>query len=1300
LIPSTVGQAGHELTVQVIEGRSLAALDAAGIMSDATSDPYISLVFPGSQPVSVSRPPLAYPATALRWPRCAYSLSACPQTNMRKSTCNPRWHEKLVLPMFLPAMQDTVKVCCWDWNATGADEAIGVAQLTHSEVVDRKWEDPRWLHLYGGPTEGSNMRSELANSMNEGLTPGTHYRGSILMCAEDREEDEPKAVGNEGHGLFGRGQTHELLIAEDEVPEGPVNTTWVLWLDVLEGNDLPVEDMGSVIVEIGHWRAQTSVKRAFTPTGEESADFRNGRIVWYEMLELRVQLPNDIRQVPDIFISIMQGKQRKSYLRYRPFCPHGTSELQAAIRRKEMLLPIPGNGAFLREKSKAWGSARQGETWMMPKWQFLKVDPFSGAGKEEFAGNLLFGIGFGREVDLPHPPRAKLIRPTFENGRQELYTVRAHIYQARDLPSADENGASDPYVMLRVAGHPYQMTDTKFETRFPVWYQTLTFDGVSLPAPDDITRNLGPMLTLLIMDEDESLLSNERDGDFLGRVQVPSGTVNQSNMPSQPTWYDVFSGNSNMTKGQLLVSFQLIPSSLGIERFPLPTNPLNPDYPLTPKMRQCMIEIVLMGARGLLNSSLAKSEPRYIKLSVEGVALSRETSTHVTKKSNRPTQCDPNFLEMIKIKAAIPEEAMFLPVINVSVLEAVFFGMSETTLSTCAIDLSPYIPWDDQARRTMEAKAGVGLDAAGRLEIKDPPVPVPMSQPELEPEPELEPGVGQLIPVANSDTAGLGIAVGGVDVEMLDSDEDDSDEDDDDDDETQPTLLVDPQKRNRSFLCFGKGDSKDIPLEAMSYEQQQQAKASELEDAAAAVKARNAAKKRAVGSAPKYATDTYDMSEAWTKGRKVYDDELEDTMKTPNRGSPFEQWTLMAGQAKGDGAMEYPAGQLKALISIVPLDDPSCKVPYPIDVKALINKKPEALLCRVYIISATGLVSRDSDGGSDPYLKLRLGRKEINDSKNKKSETLNPQFRSMFEFEFLLPGEAQLHIELYDWDMLGFDEMIGATAVDLENRWFSKEWRSIGAATEKKAPHMRPVELRTLHVPGRRAPQGKLKLWVEIMPKAEVKWNPPVPIKRPEPETFELRVCIFRGRRLPLMDSGDLADFFCAVAVDGTNDDDNQSKFHLKEETDTHFRAKGRKATWNWRLKFEIHGPVKSARMSLQCYDFDVIGASDICGEWMYTDLEPMIARAVGRWRADKRGTPQIVSFPTIHGKHDREWVKLTNEAGEPAGEIEIQMQLVHKDLWKQHPAGVGRAAPNANPKMQEPQDRMSMNFLRPVRPY
>ena len=58
--------------------------------------------------------------------------------------------------------------------------------------------------------------------------------------------------------------------------------------------------------------------------------------------------------------------------------------------------------------------------------------------------------------------------------------------------------------------------------------------------------------------------------------------------------------------------------------------------------------------------------------------------------------------------------------------------------------------------------------------------------------------------------------------------------------------------------------------------------------------------------------------------------------------------------------------------------------------------------------------------------------------------------------------------------------------------------------------------------------------------------------------------------------------------------------------------------------------------------------------------------------------------------------MRLTNAQGEPAGEVEIQMQLVHKDLWKQHPAGVGRAAPNSNPKLMDPPDRMDLNMLRP----
>jgi N-acetylglucosamine-6-phosphate deacetylase len=58
LLPSTIGQVGHEVTVQIYEARSLAALDAAGIMGNATSDPYITLEFAGAEPVSVREPSL------------------------------------------------------------------------------------------------------------------------------------------------------------------------------------------------------------------------------------------------------------------------------------------------------------------------------------------------------------------------------------------------------------------------------------------------------------------------------------------------------------------------------------------------------------------------------------------------------------------------------------------------------------------------------------------------------------------------------------------------------------------------------------------------------------------------------------------------------------------------------------------------------------------------------------------------------------------------------------------------------------------------------------------------------------------------------------------------------------------------------------------------------------------------------------------------------------------------------------------------------------------------------------------
>ncbi|XP_078395891.1 fer-1-like protein 6, partial [Cetorhinus maximus] len=172
---------------------------------------------------------------------------------------------------------------------------------------------------------------------------------------------------------------------------------------------------------------------------------------------------------------------------------------------------------------------------------------------------------------------------------------------------------------------------------------------------------------------------------------------------------------------------------------------------------------------------------------------------------------------------------------------------------------------------------------------------------------------------------------------------------------------------------------------------------------------------------------------------QVYDRELEDEFEH------FSDWVqtfdLFRGKACEDDTSvndERIAGKFKGSFRMWKCDDDhdmdgQCKI-----LHGMPSNTPVKVLIRVYIVEAANLHPADPDGKADPYIVLQLGKTEIKDRDNYIPKQLNPLFGRYYEIEATFPMESLLTITIYDFDLVGTDDLIGSTKIDLENRFYSK----------------------------------------------------------------------------------------------------------------------------------------------------------------------------------------------------------------------------------------------------------------------
>uniref|UniRef100_A0A8U8C9P8 Uncharacterized protein n=1 Tax=Geospiza parvula TaxID=87175 RepID=A0A8U8C9P8_GEOPR len=169
----------------------------------------------------------------------------------------------------------------------------------------------------------------------------------------------------------------------------------------------------------------------------------------------------------------------------------------------------------------------------------------------------------------------------------------------------------------------------------------------------------------------------------------------------------------------------------------------------------------------------------------------------------------------------------------------------------------------------------------------------------------------------------------------------------------------------------------------------------------------------------------------------VYDCELEKVPEFNNLTDFCDTFKLYRGKSEESDDPSV-VGEFKGSFKIYALpDDPGVAAP-PRQFRELPDSGPQECIVRIYIVRALQLQPQDNNGLCDPYIKITLSKKVIEDRDHYVPNTLNPIFGRMYELSCFLPQEKDLKISVYDYDALTRDEKVGETIIDLENRFLSR----------------------------------------------------------------------------------------------------------------------------------------------------------------------------------------------------------------------------------------------------------------------
>ena len=722
--------------------------------------------------------------------------------------------------------------------------------------------------------------------------------------------------------------------------------------------------------------------------------------------------------------------------------------------------------------------------------------------------------------------------------RRSSYQVRCHLYQAKDLPALDDNGLLDPFMKINFLGEKKTSQKIK-KTRFPLYYETFCFD-CELPE-----KEFMPQVNIKCYDWD-LIGSNDYCGQVFFDLQKAFTLENLDDELPDPEYQNMFIEVPGDCEGAILCSFQLIPKTTPDMVIPKPIS-------IEPSLRKAYIEIIALGVRNMAPYQFQGMVSPFLELSIECPKKKMQIETENSKK---PSPDNPNFLQRLIMEVELPDNALFAVPMMMRARDSRLGGFSKPEVGVGYIDMTDKIPWSKTYRAPQtdiffvdEYDRNAGYKTGENL------------------------GEGSEEPVL--DAAALKA------IEMLETRQQRTEEDDFI--TTQEPIDVEKFLKDRiNELDDGAGVFGALAhLELPEYGGKRRKTADDFFEEI------------------DWDEESVDEPEKYMLDRRVLDGDLEEELKT----TPFESYLLLRGQKHGPfGNTEKVVGKFKGLIRVMLNEDE----PPLFDLSNLL--KPQAYQIRLYILKGTNLTPMDSGfggrpGKSDPYLIVKLGKHKFNDRENTVDDVTDVDFYKLVEFDTELPGESQLEIIVMDNDLIGSDDVIGKTVIDLEDRWFDNRWQKIGnecRIEEGENPadlrwDAKHIERRSIYVPSSNTAQGVVECWVDILTPSEAGVFDPDDVALPPRQIFEMRMVIWKCKDVPPADTfggQNMTDMYVKCWPEGCKG----------KETDTHWRAKKGKGSFNWRFIFDVElghntRAMKFPHLHFQLWDRDILKWNDCLAE-------------------------------------------------------------------------------------------------------